>query len=135
MIERPARPSSLGDLLEYVEAACAGLPEEAAFAVRLAAEEACQNVISHAYPGAEPGPVALSIAREGDAVTVTIEDRGVPFDPAAAPAPDLAAPAEERALGGLGWHLVRQVMDEVRHEALPGGGNRNVLVKKIPASA
>lgn len=132
-IVRPAVPASLRDLLVFVEEGCRGLPEETAFAVRLAAEEACTNVISHAYAGTAGGPVALSLARRGGAVEVTVEDEGVPFDPASLAAPDLGVPAEERALGGLGWHLIRQVMDEVRHERPPGGGNRLTLRKSIPS--
>jgi anti-sigma regulatory factor (Ser/Thr protein kinase) len=47
------------------------------------------------------------------------------------PAPDLAAGWEERDAGGLGWHLVRRLMDEVRHEAPPDGGNRLTLIKHL----
>lgn len=133
-IVRDARRECLPDLLAFVREACATLPEETAFAVRLAAEEVCTNVISHAYPGMEPGPVSLSIARDEGLVTVTVEDRGVPFDPAAATLPDLDAPVEARELGGLGWHLVRQVMDQVIHESVLGGGNRVTLVKRDPPS-
>ena len=131
-ITRDARREHLADLLVFVQEACASLPEETAFAVRLAAEEVCTNVISHAYPGGTPGPVSLCIARDEGLVTVTVEDRGVPFDPATATPPDLDTPVEERELGGLGWHLVRQVMDQVRHESVPGGGNRVTLVKYVP---
>jgi serine/threonine-protein kinase RsbW len=131
-ITRDARREHLADLLAFVQETCASLPEDTAFAVRLAAEEVCTNVISHAYPGIAPGPVSLCIAHDHQRVTVTAEDRGVPFDPATAPLPALDAAGEERELGGLGWHLVRQVMDQVRHEPMPGGGNRVTLVKYLP---
>ena len=133
-IERDARPEQLPALLEFIERACAGadLPDDVAFAVRLAAEEACTNVIRHGYRGVAPGPVAVGIARDASRVVVTIEDRGPPFDPADAPAPALDAPAEERPLGGLGWHLIRQVMDEVHHAHDARTGNTLILVKRIP---
>ena len=77
----------------------------------------------------------MDIARDGSRVVVTIEDHGARFDPADAPAPALDAPAEDRALGGLGWHLIRQVMDEVHHAHDAQRGNTLTLVKHIPAPA
>ena len=136
-IERDARPEQLPALLAFIEGACAGaqLPEDVAFAVRLAAEEACTNVIRHGYRGVAPGPVAVGIARDASRVVVTIEDRGRRFDPAAVPPPPLDAPAEDRPLGGVGWHLIRQVMDEVHHAHDARTGNRLTLIKHIPSPA
>lgn len=131
-ITREARPESLAGLLGFLDAAIAGAALDAATAsdVRLAAEEVCTNVIAHAYPDGRRGTVTLRFRREAGAVVVTVEDTGIPFDPALAPAPRLGDGWEHRALGGLGWHLVRRVMDEVRHEPLPGGGNRVTLIKR-----
>ena len=131
-ITREARPESLAALLGFLDAAIAGAGLDAATAsdVRLAAEEVCSNVIAHAYPDGRRGSVTVRFRREGGAVVVTVEDTGIPFDPAIAPRPRLGDGWEHRALGGLGWHLVRRVMDEVRHEALPGGGNRVTLIKR-----
>ena len=131
-ITREARPESLAGLLGFLDAAIAGAALDAATAseVRLAAEEVCSNVIAHAYPDGRRGTVTLRFRREAGAVVVTVEDQGIPFDPAATPAPRLGDDWEHRALGGLGWHLVRQVMDEVHHEPLPGGGNRVTLIRR-----
>ena len=136
-IERDARPEQLPALLEFIERTCAGadLPEDVAFAVRLAAEEACTNVIRHGYPGGAPGTVAVDIARDASRVVVTIEDRGPRFDPADVPPPAVGAPAEDRPLGGLGWHLILQVMDEVHHAHDARTGNRLTLIKHIPSPA
>ena len=136
-IERAARPEQLPALLEFIEQTCASaqLPEDVAFAVRLAAEEACTNVIRHGYRGVTPGPVAVGIAHDASRVVVTIEDRGTPFDPADAPAPAIDAPAEDRPLGGLGLHLIRQMMDEVHHAHDARTGNTLTLVKRIPSHA
>jgi hypothetical protein len=57
------------------------------------------------------------------------------LDPADAPAPDLASPLEERDPGGLGWHLVRQLVDGLEYRAAPAGGNTYTLVKQFPAPA
>jgi serine/threonine-protein kinase RsbW len=128
-----ATPSNLGALLAFVDESCAqaGLDEEARFAMRLAGEEACSNVIDHAYQGRDPGPISLDLHCEGCEVVLVVEDRAPYFDPADAPPPDLASDVEQRRIGGLGWHLIRQFMDEVRHAPAEGGGNRLELVKRL----
>jgi len=109
----------------------AGLDDDAAFAVRLAGEEACTNVINHAYRGVEPGEIAVRMRCDGARVVLLIEDRAALFLPEDAPPPDLTAQWETRRQGGLGWHLIRQVMDEVRHEPREGGGNRLEMIKRL----
>jgi serine/threonine-protein kinase RsbW len=128
-----ATPASLGTLLAFLEQACkeAALDDDAAFAVRLAAEEACANVINHAYRGIEPGPISLEVRCDEAQVVLRIEDRAPLFSPEDAPPPDLTSDAEHRRMGGLGWHLIRQMMDEVRHEPVAGGGNRLEMVKRL----
>ena len=128
-----ATHSSLGTLLAFLDDCCmeAGLDEDVSFAVRLAGEEACSNIINHAYRGVEPGEVSLQMSCDAEQVVLLIEDRAPSFSPADAPAPDLTADWENRREGGLGWHLIRQVMDEVRHGAREGGGNRLELVKRL----
>jgi len=135
-IERDARTEQLPSLLEFVDAACAeaALPEDVAFAVRLAAEEACTNVILHSFRDIPPGRIAIGIEHTPQQVVVTIEDDGHPFHPETVPAPALRASVEDRALGGLGWHLITSVMDEVHHHHDAITGNRLVLVKHIPPS-
>ncbi|MEO8621493.1 MAG: ATP-binding protein [bacterium] len=133
-IERIARPDDLPDLLRFVDGACADarLPDDIAFAVRLATEEACMNVIKHGYRGRAPGPIAIAITRDASQVVVAIEDNGVAFDPSSVPAPALDVSAELRPLGGLGWHLITQTMDEVRHDHDAVKGNTLILRKCIP---
>jgi serine/threonine-protein kinase RsbW len=128
-----ATPSSLETLLAFLDDACAqaGLDEEVRFAVRLAGEEACSNIIDHAYRGADAGPISLQLRCDGAQVVLVIEDRAPFFSPADAPAPDLSADWENRRMGGLGWHFIHHMMDEVRHERIPGGGNRLELVKRL----
>lgn len=127
------RLESLVPLLEFVDRATAdaGLGPEAAFAVRLAVEEVCTNVIAHGYGGGASDPVSLTTSRGPGAFMVTIEDRAPRFDPADAPPPVLDADWDERPIGGVGWHLVRELMDEVRYEPVPAG-NRVTLVKYLP---
>jgi serine/threonine-protein kinase RsbW len=131
-ITREARRENLAALLDFTDDACAraGLQASDAYAVRLAVEEVCANLIAHGYRDGPPGPVHLRIAPEPDAVVVCIADRAPPFDPVRAPTPPLDADWGARPIGGLGIYLVKQLMDEVRYESFAGGGNQLTLVKK-----
>ena len=131
-----ARRERLGDLLSFVERACAraALDPDVAFDVRLATEEVVTNVIEHGYAGATaPGPIAVRFHHDARQVIVTIDDLAPPFDPASIRTVDTSAPVEQRRVGGLGWHFVTRVMDEVRHEHRIPRGNRLTLVKRLAA--
>ena len=121
-------------LMTWVSRRCndAGIDGESAFAVRLAVEEAFTNVMEHGY-GGNGGPVSIAIEFDPRKVQVVMLDEAAPFDPADAPPADLDATLEDRLPGGLGWHLVHQVMDEVLHRAL-ARGNVVTLIKRLPAT-
>jgi len=86
------------------------------------------NLIEHGYAGRAPGPIGLSVDASSERVVVTIEDQAPPFDPVSTTAPDLGAPLDEWRPGGLGLHLVRRLVDDVRYESRPDG-NCLTLVK------
>lgn len=132
VIERDARQENLAALLDFAREACerAGLAADECHDVRLAVEEVCANVIAHGYAGRAPGPVSVAIEARDDAVVVRVEDRAPVFAPDDAPAPALDADWASRPVGGLGLHLVRRIMDEVRHEPRADGGNRLTLVRR-----
>lgn len=116
-------------------AARAGLDDDLLFSLHLAVEEACANVIQHGYGAhAEAGPLTLRVEIDPRRVAVTLIDEAPPFAPADAPLPTLEGAAEDRPLGGVGWHLIRQMMDEIHHESGPGRGNRLTLIKRRPAT-
>ena len=106
----------------------AGADEESCYAVKLAVEEVCLNVLQHGY-GGKGGPLDVTFSGDDDRFVITITDSAPPFSPAAAPAADTESTWEHRPIGGLGWHLVREMMDTIEHEITPGGGNRVTLVK------
>lgn len=101
--------------------------------LRLAVEEACVNVMRHAYRDGEPGELTLDVARETwlgtQAVRVLIQDRGTPFNPLQLAAPQCGADTEQLPLGGLGVHLMRQVTDVQHYHHDPVTGNNLTLVK------
>lgn len=123
----------MSTLLTFLDDCCkqAGLTENVAFAIRLAGEEACTNIINHAYLEAEPGPLSVRVSWDDMQVVILIEDKAPLFSPDSAPAPDLAANLETRRLGGLGWYLIQQMMDVVHHEPRADGGNRLRMIKLL----
>jgi anti-sigma regulatory factor (Ser/Thr protein kinase) len=99
----------------------------------LAVDEVCANLVQHADVGVFPGPTRVAVRRDGLDAIIVVEDRGRPFDPSAAPAPDLSTDWEDRRVGGLGWFLVKQMVDDLRYESTPvadGVLNRLTLLKR-----
>lgn len=101
--------------------------------LQLAVDEACTNVIEHAY-GGRGGEIQVRIEPTDQGLRVTIRDWGQAFDPEAVPVPDVTAPLEQRPLGGLGLFLMRQLMDRVEFEFDAETGNRLVMEKQIRRS-
>jgi phosphoserine phosphatase RsbU/P len=102
----------------------AGLPLETMAQIRVVCDEVLANVISHGFPDGAEHEIEVRVALAGRRLVLTVSDDGVPFDPLAAPPPDTSLPLERRAIGGLGIHLVRQLVDEVTYGRR---GDRNVL--------
>jgi serine/threonine-protein kinase RsbW len=99
----------------------------------LAVDEVCANLVQHADVGTFPGPTRVTVRRDGLDAIIVVEDRGRPFDPADAPAPDLTSDWEDRRVGGLGWFLVKQMVDDLSYESIPvpdGVLNRLTLIKR-----
>ena len=117
----------------FVEDACrrAGVDESVCFDLKLAVDEACSNLVVHGYKGRQPGPIRVSFAREGDEIVITVTDHAPPFHPDDAPLPRLDAPASERRPGGLGWHMIKQLVDRLEYDSDAENGNRLRMVKKI----
>jgi len=92
--------------------------------INLAMEEAVVNVMDYAYPDGKPGDVAIQAVTDNGFLVFTITDSGIPFDPTKSGEVDTTLSAEERRIGGLGIHLVRQLMDVVEYERREG---RNIL--------
>lgn len=127
-----ARLEDLPALQAAVGRACeaANAPDAVRADVRLAVEEAFANIVLHGYPMRRPGWVRCEVRGEAGHVTVSLEDDAAPWEPARVPPPPLAASWSEREIGGLGWHLIGQLMDEVRHARRTPRGNVLTLVKR-----
>jgi len=93
-------------------------------------DEAVTNVVMYAYPKNVKGNVRITIERVNDRVLVEIIDSGAPFNPLDHPVPDVSASIEKRLIGGLGIHLMRNMMDEMNYRRI-GDKNYLSLVKHI----
>ncbi len=108
----------------------AGMDDSQTYAVELAMDEACTNIIEHAYNGEEQGDIECTCDSNDACLTVVIKDHGKPFDPSTVAEPDLEGDIESRPLGGLGIYLIKSLMDEVHFEPLGESGNVLTLVKR-----
>jgi serine/threonine-protein kinase RsbW len=106
----------------------AGFSDKQILDMQLAIEEAVTNSIRHGYRGS-PGLITIHTEDGPDALNVEITDHAPPFDPLAMPDPDITSSLEERRVGGLGIHLIRQVTDTVTYR-YEQGKNILTLTKK-----
>ena len=95
--------------------------------VNLAVEEAVVNVMNYAYSDGTQGHILLEAMADEQELTFVLRDNGIPFDPTQSPEVDVTLPAPQRRIGGLGIHLIRHYMDEVRYERRDG---QNILTMK-----
>jgi len=131
---QPAALENLARLRSFIADACTqtGIDPAICFALQLAVDEVCSNIIIHGYAKREPGVLRLAFQREPGQVKITIVDQGCPFDPRQVPSPDLEAGWEERQIGGLGVYLVQTLIDEISYQANTEQGNCLVLIKSLP---
>lgn len=128
----PAKFDQLEAIRDFVAQAAkdAGLNDSEVYAVEVSVDEACTNVIEHAYKGIKDGDIECICDANARSLTVIIRDHGKPFDPAAVPAPDFHTELKDRRVGGLGVYLMRRFMDEIRYETIRGSGNVLTMVKQ-----
>ncbi|MFH2102616.1 MAG: ATP-binding protein [Chloroflexota bacterium] len=97
--------------------------------LQMAVDEACSNIIEHAYAGMEAGDIECTCVNSDVGLTVILRDHGKPFAPSLVPEPDLSADLLSRRVGGVGLHIIRSLMDEVMFEQLGESGNVLTMVK------
>lgn len=104
------------------------LPPALTLQLQLALEEAVVNVMQYAYPGQEGRPITLTAQPAADAISFTLIDEGIPFDPTQATPPDLTLPAQDRPVGGLGIMLVRHIMTHVAYSRAHGCNHLSMTI-------
>lgn len=96
------------------------LPAQTAYAVNLAIDELLTNTITNGYGDDDPHRVEIVLREEADALVVIIVDDGVAFDPTEVRTPDVGGSLDTPSIDGLGFLLVRQMMDSVEYRRLQG---------------
>jgi anti-sigma regulatory factor (Ser/Thr protein kinase) len=128
-----AELSSLAEFRDFIEANCfdhPGMNDRVLYDLKLAADEACTNIIQHGYAGMNPGSIIVELEIKPEQVEMTITDFGRAFEPSRAPSPDLEAALEDQAAGGFGLFFIYNTMDEVDYES-DEAGNSLKLTKKF----
>ena len=124
--------AELERLTAFIDAFCEleAVPAETCGQLQVALEELVFNVIKYGACEPKKDAIRLAIRREGDELRAVLSDAGVFFNPLDMPPPDLTGSVQDRPLGGLGLHLVRNLLQSIRYERCEG---RNFLyfVKRL----
>lgn len=115
-ISRPAELTALSELKGFIlaRATAAGFSPGQCDRIELAVDELLTNVISHGYPRGS-GVLTIGCRATPASLRVSIVDRGAPFNPLTAAAPDLHADLDHRRIGGLGIFLARRMADRLSY--------------------
>lgn len=115
----------LSDLFDFLQIFFVrhGIPRSISFPVSLAAEEIFTNCVKYNPEGGDD--IAVHLEHKGGYLELTIVDPGPEFDPNLTPAVKMDIPLKERKVGGLGIHLVRQLMDKMEYHYKYG---QNIII-------
>jgi serine/threonine-protein kinase RsbW len=132
----PGRYDRVIDVCSFVVAGArrVGFGEDELFRIELACDEACTNVIEHAYGGEDQGNIRVVWEYAKGAFTIIIYDYGRYFDPDTLPEPSIPKSPDDidqLKIGGLGIHFMRSLMDEVLFQSDQGAGNKLIMVKYL----
>ena len=108
-----------------------GFDSEAVGKIVLAVDEACTNIIKHAYQYSPNGDIILKFKLANSKFAISITDKGQHFNPNIIPEPDLKEFHKQRKVGGLGMYLMKKLMDEVVYHSLTGSKNEVILIKYL----
>jgi serine/threonine-protein kinase RsbW len=97
--------------------------------LQVAVSEACTNAIVHGLHEDSSRTFELTVEADGDVVTVTLSEDGTPFDWGAVAPAERTSDLSSRKLGGLGIHLMFNLLDSVRFNVEPDGMKILVMTK------
>ncbi len=127
----PSQTDNLEIIREFVTriARKVGFREEETSKIELAVDEACTNVIEHAYNKDEHKLIDIVIQIDPQKFTILITDQGKGFDHKKIYKPDMKKYLEEMRVGGLGIYLMQTLMDEIDFDVVGGRKNQVKMVK------
>jgi len=133
MLQVPSSTENLALIREFVGSTAqqAGLSAKEAAGLEMAVDEACANVIEHAYGHDVSKEVIVRVTLDDETLSIDIEDTGRGFDPGSVSQEELEQLISKRKTGGLGMRLMSKLMDEVRYEIGPGKKNALHMTKRL----
>ena len=139
ILQLPSRTELLNEMRRFVSDAARvfGFGETEVGKIELAIDEACTNIIKHAYRYNPDGLIEIQISSQGAnnnqprKFIVEIHDNGQPFDSNHYTAPDMKEYFKKLRHGGLGIVLIKKLMDEVEYNSHAGMRNTIRLVKYL----
>ncbi len=128
-----SRTENLSLIRDFVskKSSTAGLSKEDIENIMLAVDEACTNIIKHAYKSYHDGEIVINLEFNAQKILISIIDHGNTFNPDSVPDPDLQKYYKNGRVGGLGMYLMKTLMDDVKYISVPGEYNKVLLSKKI----
>lgn len=115
ILKIPTQSTNLKIIRDFITdiANKAGFDNSASGDIALAVDEACTNVIKHAYKGGDDKEITVKVRYDSDKIIISISDSGKGFNSE----PDDEAAVQNRLKklqkGGLGIYLMKKSMDEV----------------------
>ena len=133
LLQVPSSTENLAIVREFLNnvGRQAGMNDDEVAKVQLAVDEACSNVIEHAYGHDSSKEVMVRVSFDHETLRIEVIDTGQGFDPSSIPRQELEELVAQRKTGGLGVRLIQKLMDEVHYEVGPGMKNQIRMVKKI----
>lgn len=132
-LQVPSSTENLAMIRDFVNGigTRAGLPASDVAKIELAVDEACANVIEHAYGPEVTKEVTVKATIDEETVQIEVVDTGKGFDPSLVSQQNLEQLVAERKSGGLGMRLMKTLMDEVHYEVIPGQKNELRMIKRL----
>jgi anti-sigma regulatory factor (Ser/Thr protein kinase) len=124
--------SELSSLCEHLESIGneLGLSRKCLFEVNLALDELFTNIITYGFKDQAEHIIRVRLSAGPDSLTVTVEDDGIAFNPVERTSPDLACTLDECRVGGLGIHLMKNLIDDITYRRR-GGKNILTMTKTV----
>jgi len=129
--------NNLGEIRKFIKGVLSDIKisNEEKDKIILAVDEACTNIIKHAYKLSPDNDIMIQVHLNNSELQIKIIDYGLSFDPSTVPVPDIKEFYRTHKVGGLGLHLIRALMDEVSFNIVPGVQNEVTLKKFLPQAS
>ena len=132
-LKLPSHTDYLDVIREFISKLAheAGFDEENVHKIALALDEACTNVIRHAYDGGDEQCVEVEAEVDRNGMKITVSDSGKGFDPDTVETPNIEKLMAQHRFGGFGLYIIKTVMDEVDFSIDPGVRNEVRMTKYL----